>query len=327
MTSYEKSLRFGSWVVACSLLLRLCSEGYPAKLKAILINSETGQAVRSSLSEPVFAYPPESPPPAQAAPVETTEATEAPAPPEPLVFTEADTVSLYNTAGLNVDPMALLRAEMTLPESEGPQVLLYSTHATESYTKTQENYLESAAYRTLDPDYNVLSLGAALKTELEALGIETVRDETLHDYPSYNAAYSHSRKTVRQYLKDTPSLALSLDLHRDAADTASGQLRPLANVEGASAAQIMLVVGTDARLSNPNWQKNLSLALKLQALLERISPGITRPTCLRPQRFNQDLSPGCLLIEIGGAGNTHAEALAALPVLAQAIAQLLQRLQ
>lgn len=325
MTSYEKSLRFGSWVVVCSLLLRLCFEGYPGKIKTFLIELETGRAVRSSLSEPVFAYAPESPPPAQR--LETTEATEAPTQPEPLVFTEADTVSLYNTSGLTADPIALLQQEITLPKLEGPKVLLYSTHATESYTKQGETYLESAAYRTLDPSYNVLSLGTALKAELEKQGIQVVQDETLHDYPSYNAAYNHSRKAVRQYLKDTPSLALVLDLHRDAANTGSGQLRTLANVEGASAAQIMLVVGTDARLSNPGWQENLSLALKLQALLERLSPGITRPTCLRPQRFNQDLSPGCLLIEIGGAGNSHREALAAIPVLAQAIGALLQRLQ
>ena len=327
MTAYEKSLRFGSWVVVCSLLLRLCSEGYPAKLKTLLIELETGRNVRSSLSEPVFDYAPESPPAAQTVPIETTEAAEAPTQPEPLVFTEADTVSLYNTSGLAVDPMALLQQEITLPSLDGPKVLLYSTHATESYTKMRENYIESAAYRTLDPKYNVLCLGAALKAELEGRGIETIQDETLHDYPSYNAAYNHSRRSVRQYQKDTPSLALILDLHRDAADTASGQLRTLANIEGASAAQIMLVVGTDARLSNPDWQENLSLALKLQALLERISPGITRPTCLRPQRFNQDLSPGCLLIEIGGAGNTHEEALAAVPVLAQAIGELLYRLQ
>ena len=87
----------------------------------------------------------------------------------------------------------------------------------------------------------------------------------------------------------------------------------------------MLVVGTDARgLVHPNWEENLSIGLKLQALLERLSPGLTRPTCLRPQRFNQDLSPGCLIVEIGGAGNTRQEALRTIPVLAQAIEELLE---
>ena len=86
----------------------------------------------------------------------------------------------------------------------------------------------------------------------------------------------------------------------------------------------MLVVGTNAGgRKHPNWQQNLSLALRLQTLLERESPGITRPLNLRAQRFNQDLCPGALLLEIGGAGNTRHEALATVPILAEAIENLL----
>ena len=86
----------------------------------------------------------------------------------------------------------------------------------------------------------------------------------------------------------------------------------------------MLVVGTDrGNRVHPNWEKNFALALRLQALLERTSPGITRPLSIRPQRFNQDLSTGALLIEIGGAGNTRQEALAAIDILAQSIEALL----
>ena len=70
-------------------------------------------------------------------------------------------------------------------------------------------------------------------------------------------------------------------------------------------------------------EKNFALALRLQTLLERTSPGITRPLSIRAQRFNQDLSTGALLIEIGGAGNTHQEALAAIDILAQSIEALL----
>ena len=63
----------------------------------------------------------------------------------------------------------------------------------------------------------------------------------------------------------------------------------------------------------------ISLGLKLQAQLERLSPGITRPMSLRSQRFNQDLTKGSLLIEMGAAGNTHKEALRAAEQLAKAI--------
>ena len=333
MTSYEKSLRLGTWTIVCALVLRLGAEGVFGKavtflrseeVRSFVIYLETGRRVRSLPASDVFDYAPESAP-AETIPVEETEPIPTTEPPkEKLVFGPADTVSLYNTSGLKADTATLLKKKISFPDLPGPKVLIYSTHTTESYTKTGEDYEESAAYRTLDENYNMLSLGALLETELENRGIEVLRDETLHDYPSYNAAYNHSRKAVSQYLKDNPSLALILDLHRDAGETASGQLRPLANLAEIPAAQLMVVVGTDARgLVHPNWEENLSVGLKLQALLERLSPGITRPTCLRPQRFNQDLSPGCLLIEIGGAGNTRAEAMASAPILGEAIAELL----
>ena len=47
--------------------------------------------------------------------------------------------------------------------------------------------------------------------------------------------------------------------------------------------------------------------------------GLTRPLQLRSQRFNQDLSPGALLIEVGAAGNTHPEAMTAAEQLAKAV--------
>ena len=70
---------------------------------------------------------------------------------------------------------------------------------------------------------------------------------------------------------------------------------------------------------SPNWQENLSLGLKLQAVLQQKYPGICRPLTLRAQRFNQDLSPGALLIEVGAAGNTRREALTAMEALAEGI--------
>ena len=80
-------------------------------------------------------------------------------------------------------------------------------------------------------------------------------------------------------------------------------------------AQLMIVVGTNY----DTWEENLSLALKLHAQLETACPGITRPLQLRGQRFNEDLSPGGVLIEVGAAGNSHDEALTAAGELAKAI--------
>ena len=66
----------------------------------------------------------------------------------------------------------------------------------------------------------------------------------------------------------------------------------------------------------------MALALKLHTQLEGIAPGIMRYVNLRAQRFNQDMSPGALIVEVGAAGNTHAEALTATEVLAKAVLSL-----
>ena len=81
--------------------------------------------------------------------------------------------------------------------------------------------------------------------------------------------------------------------------------------------------GTDAGgYPHAAWQENLSLAAKLQVTLERTYPGICRPMQLRTSRFNQDLSPGALLVEVGAAGNTRQEALLSARILADAIIEL-----
>lgn len=345
MRQYEWSRRVGWAAVLCALILRLYSAGAVDRLSAFLakpdiaaflIYIETGRDVRSLSSGGEPAYPPESPPAmpreTEALPVEALPEEEAAALPEPVtVWSETGEVqenaaiSVSYACELRPDMEALLAEPLALEVvSEAPAVLILSTHSTESYTKNGEDYEESSPYRTLDDRYNMLSLGAFVADRLEAAGIRVLRDDSLHDYPSYNGAYTHARKAIQANLAACPTICLVLDLHRDAAESGSGQLRTAAEVAGKPSAQLMLVMGTNASgLKHDRWQENLSLALKLQSELEHIAPGITRPLNLRAQRFNQDLSPGALLVEIGAAGNTHEEALRAAEVLAQGILRLL----
>ena len=57
----------------------------------------------------------------------------------------------------------------------------------------------------------------------------------------------------------------------------------------------------------------------MQALLEKENSGICRPINFRTQRFNQDLSTGAMLVEMGSAGNSREEALLSAQLLADAI--------
>ena len=208
--------------------------------------------------------------------------------------------------------------------SGAPTVLILHTHATESYTKAKgEVYKETSAFRTLDEEYNMVSVGDRVAKLLEAGGITVIHDRQLHDYPSYNGSYNHARKSMAEILKKYPTIRLVLDLHRDASGDNYNQMRTEAEVNGKASAQLMLVIGTDASgLKHPQWEENLALGLKLHSQLERIAPGICRYVNLRGQRFNQDLSPGALLVEVGAAGNSHEEALIAAEVLAQGILDL-----
>ena len=201
-------------------------------------------------------------------------------------------------------------------------MLIYHSHACECYTKEPgQQYQQQDNCRTTAREYNMVAVGDALTALLEAAGITVIHDRQLHDEPYYANAYTNSRRSVESYLQEYPSICLVLDLHRDAAILANGgHYATRATVDGQPAAQLMLVVGTDyAGGMHPNWSENLALALKMQAVLEKNCPGITRAITLRGSRFNQDLLPGALLIEVGASGNTLEEALRAVPVLADAI--------
>ena len=324
MDHEKQSLRAGAVVILCALVLRLAAGGMfrpltqaltQPNMASLLIYLETGRIVRFSDSlgdstafVPVTVTEPE--------PVETE-------PPSRPVFTASDT-AVVDIRGVehNADPVALLEGSLDWDlTGEEPKVLIYHSHATESYTRSPgENYQESSDYRTLSEDYNMVSIGTRVAEILEAGGVKVIHDRQLHDYPNYNTSYNSSRDSIRDYLDRYPSIQLVLDLHRDASGDNNNQMTTSAWLNGEVSSQLMLVIaaGTSAR-PVPQWQENLALGLKLQVQLERTAPGITRYVNLRGSRFNQDLSPGAVLVEVGAAGDTHEKALNAAEVLAEAI--------
>lgn len=316
MHSLHHARRVGITAIVCALLMRLFATGIPGtlisrlkKLNTDTISAEqkTGQHVRFSSSLDVFSPDfMESPPPS------LPEITEVPLP----SFSGEETVKLYYAANIQPDISELLQKPLQWNlTGEEPRVLILHTHTTESYSRRGENYKETSAWRTLDEDYNMIAIGELVAGILLENGISVIHDENLHDYPSYSGSYTRARKSLRQLLKEYPGVQLVLDLHRDASGGEDGQMRTRAEVKGETSAQLMVVIGTN----HENYEENLSLGLKLHALLEQRSPGIMRPLQLRGQRFNQDLHTGALLIEVGAAGNSHGEARLAASQLAEAI--------
>ena len=213
------------------------------------------------------------------------------------------------------DSQVLAWAQAGLPfqielNSDQPQVLIMHTHATETYN------LDSAAYydpewgaRITDTAQNVCAVGSEIARVLNEGGINTLHDMTLHDYPSYNGSYAASNATVRAYLEQYPSIKVVLDIHRDAIEQEGVRVKPVTRIEGKDAAQIMIICGCDQGGNLPNFSQNLAFAGALEARLEGMFPSLTRPVLFDYRYYNQDLTTGSLLIEMGGHANTLEEAL------------------
>ena len=326
MEHQRQILRLGASVIVLAAAIRLVSAGFftpilsvlgEERVATLLMYLETGRVIR-------FAQPPTPQPEATEPTVPVT--TQPPEKPEMELpqFTAKDTalIQVQHHCNYRPDLEKLLTQPLTWDlTGPAPTVLIVHTHATETYTGDDIAY--SGTYRSLQAEYNMLSIGDEIARVLEEGGVRVLHDRTLHDYPDYNSAYGAARNTIEAYLKANPSIQMVLDIHRDASDSTAGQLITSATAGGQKSAQLMMVVGTDAGGNyHPRWQENLALALKLTAQLEQNDPGIARPIDLRTERFNMDLTAGSLLVEVGAAGNTHKEALIAANALAQSILEL-----
>ena len=306
----QRAIQMGATVLVLALLLRLAGnwEAGREELGRTLLLFSSGRLVsQTEVTEPVFTK--------ETVPEEPTEAAAVPA------FGAAQEALVQVNASWEVDTLALLQQPLEWElQGDAPTVLILHSHGTESFEK-ESGYTETSPYRTLDTGYNMVSIGDRVAEILEAGGVRVIHDRTLYDYPAYNDAYSNARRAIETHLAENPSICLVLDLHRDAAEDAQGnQKSSTLTVSGKECAQLMLVMGSDkGSLSYPNWEKNLALAVKLQAQMEQTFPGIMRPVKLVTSRYNQDLSTGALLIEVGTAGNTHEQALMAAQCLAEGI--------
>jgi len=228
-------------------------------------------------------------------------------------------IEIKNETKYNVDVNSILNLNTNFDiHKNKPSILIVHTHGTESYTAGDSTY---SSARTTDKNLNMIRVGRQLKTELEKYGFNVIHDTNLNDHPSYNSSYSKTLTVIQGYLKKYPSIKCVFDVHRDAIEAEDGtRMKFTAQIDDKKVSQVMIVSGTDGLgLENPNWQQNLSFALKIQSYLNNKYPGFMRPVNLRKERFNMHLTSGSLLFEIGTHGNTLDEALGACEYLAEGI--------
>ncbi len=227
-------------------------------------------------------------------------------------------INIKNETGFTIDIKKLLNEPLKLaPDKKGPKILIYHTHTTECFLKSADEIGKSnTPSRTTNNKYNVVRVGNALINNLQKYNIDVLHNTTIHD-ADYNSSYVKSLNTLTDYVDKYSSFKMAIDLHRDAAS--GGKLRAVKKINGKNVAEIMFVIGTDAKLSNPRWKENLKLAIKVQARLNEICPGIAKPIYVSKNRYNQHLMNGSVIVEIGGDGNVIDECVRSTSFLAQAI--------
>ena len=190
--------------------------------------------------------------------------------------------------------------------SDEPQVLIYHTHTTESFEPFVRDYYDATFnYRTTDETKNIVMVGNAIENQLKDAGIAVIHDTTIHDYPSYNGSYDRSRETIKKVLEQYPSIKVLLDVHRDAISSNSIAYQPYVEIDGKEAAQIMIISGCDdGTMDMPDYMQNFRLASLFQQQIESDYKGLTRPILFDYRKYNQNMSTGALLFEIGSHGNT-----------------------
>lgn len=207
--------------------------------------------------------------------------------------------------------------------TEQPQVLIMHTHTSESYLPGGEYYDKEYPGRTCDPTQSVVAVGERIAIKLAEAGICTIHDGTVHDAPLYNGSYDRAEETVAAILQKYPSIKVVLDVHRDGIIQDDGTWVSAVNeINGKEAAQVMIISAADGGgYKVPDYIEKLRFACLLQDGMEKDNPGITRPVLLEYCQYNQHLSVGSLLIEVGSQGNTLEQALYTGDLIGESIAR------
>lgn len=252
-----------------------------------------------------------------------------------------DPFAIINETPYEPDTYGLFSADSPIPDlddlqaaygKDAPVVLIIHTHGTESYSPHgAAEYSEGESFRSLAPEDGVVAVGREMKKVFESHGIGVIHVETMFDSEDFNSAYYLAAQEIIRITKEYPSISYVFDVHRDAMVTPDGTgLRPTSpsttTVDGVSAAQIMLVVGTDhAGSGHTGWYDNLSVALKLQSAALEFDPDLMRPLNLRSASFNQQYTAGSLIVEVGAAANSLKEACLAGMIFAEAASRVINQ--
>lgn len=206
------------------------------------------------------------------------------------------------------------------PAPAGKKVVyVYTSHNRESWT-SETKYVGSS----LDhPTRNISLVSKRLSEALNERGIGAQASDhdiykTLLDKKmDYALSYAQSLQVIKAAAEENRDLHYFFDLHRDTAP----RDQTTATIKGKTYARVLFVIGK----RNKNHQKNEAFATELHKLMEEMYPELSRGVMEKGAKtdhgeYNQSISPGSLLMEIGGTHNTLEESLNTAEALADVFA-------
>lgn len=196
-----------------------------------------------------------------------------------------------------------------IPEGN-PRVLIYHTHNSEAYTGDEKRKAVGG----------VISAGRLLTQTLEGdFGIKTAHSEAVNDRPDFTKAYINSQQLLKQYVNKYPNMEVVIDLHRDAG--MNKRQDTLVKIEGVECAKLLLVMGD----AHEGYKTNLAFARRIQEKADELYPGLMKPLRIaNDRRYNQQLHPHAILLEVGSDLNTADDAANSVKFFARVVAEVLQ---
>lgn len=187
--------------------------------------------------------------------------------------------------------------------NEKMKITLLHTHATEAF---KEN--SGSNYRSEDESLNIIGIGDIIAKNLINCGLEINHLKDYNDLPSYNLAYSNSKKLIKDNL-DKNKKNLVIDIHRDGANAESNYEKILESttrvkINDEYIATFSLIIGN----KNKNIEELKKIASIVKSISDELYPGLCRGISIRDGAyFNQNISDYSLLIEMGSHLNSYDE--------------------
>jgi len=105
-------------------------------------------------------------------------------------------------------------------------------------------------------------------------------------------------------------------------------IAPVTTIDGRSCAQVMIISGCDnGKMNMPKYMENLKFSASLQSQMESDYKSLTRPILFDYRKYNQNLTTGSILLEMGGHANTLDEAIYAGELVGKSLVKTLKSLK